>query len=84
MSIRKKIVFYAYAALIPILLVICLLITVYRCTEAQKEYGQLQENSIGTLAASLDIIQEDIHHLSLNIAINRDIRNILSLSLIHI
>ncbi len=80
MSIRKKIVFYAYAALIPILLVICLLITAYRCTEARKEYEQIQENSIGTVAASLDIIQKEIHHLSLNMAINRDIRNILSAS----
>lgn len=80
MSIRKKIVFYAYAALIPVLLIICLLITAYRWTKVQKEYEQLQESSISTLAASLDIIQKGIHQLSLNMAINRDIRNVLNSS----
>lgn len=80
MSIQKKIIFYAYAALVPILLVICLLITEYRCTEARKEYEQFQKNSISTLAESLRIILKDIHYLSLNMSINRDIRNVLNSS----
>lgn len=78
MSIRTKIIFYAYTVLVPLLLTICSLMTAYRYTAAREEYDQLQENSVSALAASLDIIQEGINHLSLNMAINQDIREILT------
>ncbi|MDO5541099.1 MAG: histidine kinase [Eubacteriales bacterium] len=77
MSIRRKIVFYMYVVLIPILLCICIAVTSYRYKISKKEYEQLQKQSVNSLQASLDIIEEDVRNLSLNLAINEDIRNIL-------
>lgn len=77
MSIRKKIVFYMYIVLIPLLLLVCTAVTVYRYQESRKEYAQLQMQSINNLQSSLDIIEEDVRNLSLNLAINDEIREIL-------
>lgn len=77
MSIRKKIVFYMYIVLIPLLLLVCTAVTVYRYQESRKEYAQLQMQSIKNLQSSLDIIEEDVRNLSLNLAINDEIREIL-------
>lgn len=78
MSIRKKIVFYMYVVLIPLLLLICIAVTVYRYRESCNEYARLQKQTINNLQSSLDIIEEDVRNLSLNLAINDDIRNILT------
>lgn len=80
MNIRKKIIFYTYIALIPLLFILGSLTTAYRYTEVREEYEQLQKNSVSTLGASLDIIQKDIDYLSLNMAINQDIYFILNSS----
>ncbi|EET59124.1 HAMP domain protein [Marvinbryantia formatexigens DSM 14469] len=78
MSIRRKIVFYMYVVLIPLLLVICIAVTVYRYRESGNEYARLQRQNINNLQSSLDIIEEDVRNLSLNLAINNDIRSILT------
>lgn len=78
MSIRKKIVFYAYIVLVPILVTICTLLAAYRYTAAREEREQRQISSIHTLADSLEIIQKDINYLSLNMAINQEIRDVLN------
>lgn len=80
MNIRKKIIFYVYMILTPILLVICSLIASYRYSETRGEYEERQNSSVSTLAASLDIIQQDVNYLSLNMAINQDTRSILNAS----
>ena len=80
MNIRKKMIFYVYMILIPILLVICSLIASYRYSETRDEYDERQKSSVSTLATSLDIVQQDVNYLSLNMAINQDIRSILNAS----
>lgn len=64
MSIRRKIVFYMYVVLIPLLLVICIAVTVYRYRESGNEYARLQRQNINNLQSSLDIIEEDVRNLS--------------------
>lgn len=78
MSIKRKIVFYMYVVLIPLLLLICAAVTVYRYRVSRSEYEQLQRQSVNNLQTSLDIIEEDVRTLSLNLAINEDIRSILT------
>ncbi|MDO5346071.1 MAG: histidine kinase [Lachnospiraceae bacterium] len=77
LSIKRKIVFYMYVVLIPLLLLICAAVTIYRYRVSRVEYVQRQTQSINNLQASLDIIEEDVRTLSLNLAINEDIRKIL-------
>ena len=67
-----------YVVLIPLLLLICIAVTVYRYRESCNEYARLQKQTINNLQSSLDIIEEDVRNLSLNLAINDDIRNILT------
>lgn len=67
-----------YVVLIPLLLLICVAVTVYRYRESCNEYARLRKQNINNLQSSLDIIEEDVRNLSLNLAINDDIRNILT------
>lgn len=67
-----------YVVLIPLLLIIYIAATVYRYRESREEYARLQRQNIYSLQSSLDIIEEDVRNLSLNLAINDDIRSILT------
>lgn len=78
MSIRKKIIFCTYVILVPLLLVICILLTAYRYSAAQEEDRQRQEGTVGSLASALDILQQEVSYLSLNLMVNQDINRILT------
>lgn len=78
MSIRKKIILYTYLVITPILLVICIIVAACRYISSREEYEEIQKGSISSLAASLEIIQQDVHNLSLNLAINQQIEDILT------
>lgn len=78
MSIRKKIILYTYLVVTPILLIICICVTGYRYVTTRENYEQLQKSSISSLGASLEIIRQDVHSLSLNLAINQQIQDILT------
>ncbi|MDO4306375.1 MAG: sensor histidine kinase [Eubacteriales bacterium] len=80
MSIRKKIILYTYLVVTPILLIICICVTGYRYMTTKEEYEEIQSGSVSSLAASLDIIRQDVHSLSLNLAINQQIQDIFTSS----
>ena len=77
MSIRKKIILYAYIGVVPLLFVICIMVTIYRYVTSCESYVQLQKDGISSLASSLEIIQKEAETLSLNMAVSQDIQNIL-------
>ena len=58
MSIRKKIVFCTYFIIVPLLLVICVVMTAYQYSVAQEEYRQEQERDVSRLAVSLELLQQ--------------------------
>lgn len=78
MSIRKKIVLYTYLVVSPILFIICICVTGYRYINTKEDYEEIQSSTVSSLAASLEIIQQDVHSLSLNLAINQQIQDILT------
>lgn len=77
MSIRKKIVLYTYLVVTPILFIICICVTGYRYINTKEDYEEIQSSTVSSLAASLEIIRQDVHSLSLNLAINQQIQDIL-------
>lgn len=78
MTIGKRIVFYTYIVIIPILILIYGAVTAYRYYTTREEYEIQQRNGINNLALSLNIVEEDVRYLSLNLAINQDILDILT------
>lgn len=78
MSIRKKIISCTYVIITPLLLVICAFLTAYRYSAAQEEYRKRQEHDVSGLAVSLDLLQQEVSYLSLNLAINYEISEILT------
>lgn len=78
LSIGKKIIFYTYIVIIPILVLICIAVTIYRYYINQEEYLVQQRVGINNLALSLNIIEEDVRYLSLNLAINQEIQDVLT------
>lgn len=78
MSIRKKIVLYTYLVVTPILFIICICVTGYRYINTKEDYEEIQSGTVSSLAASLEIIRQDVHSLSLNLAINQQIQDILT------
>ena len=78
LSIGKKIIFYTYIVIIPILVLICIAVTGYRYYINQQEYLVQQKAGMNNLALSLNIVEEDVRYLSLNLAINQEIQDVLT------
>lgn len=78
LSIGKKIIFYTYIVMIPILVLICIVVTGYRYYINQQEYLVQQKAGMNNLALSLNIVEEDVRYLSLNLAINQEIQAVLT------
>ncbi len=77
-SIGKRIIFYTYIIIIPILILICIAVTGYRYYVSQAEYRISQKTGMNNLALSLNILEEDVRYLSLNLAINQEIQEVLT------
>lgn len=78
LAIWKKFILYTYMVMLPVLLVICIFVAGFRYMTTKENYEQMQENSLSSLAASLEIIRQDVHNLSLNLAINEQVQDILT------
>lgn len=78
LSVGKRIIFYTYIIIIPILSLICIAVTGYRYYISQEEYKVQQRTDMNNLALSLDIVEEDVRYLSLNLAINQEIQDVLT------
>ena len=78
LSIWKKFILYTYIVLLPILAVICICVASFRYMTTKENYQQVQTSSLNSLAASLEIIRQDVNNFSLNLAINEQIQSILT------
>ncbi len=78
LSIRKKLVFYSYLIIAPILLIISILLFVYnyRSAVVKEEYSYILD--IQTLSDSIEVIQQDIMDMGIYISINEEIKQILT------
>lgn len=78
LTIGKRIVFYTYIVIIPLLVLIYMALTWYRYYTTREEYELQQRAGINNLALSLNIVEEDVRYLSLNLAINQEIQDVLT------
>lgn len=78
LSIRKKLVFYCYAIMTPILLLISFLLFChnYRAAIKSEEAGNIQ--NVKRLSDSIEVIQKNIMEMGTYICINNDVTKILS------
>lgn len=78
LSIRKKIISCTYVILIPLMLFLCVLLTICSYSEKKEEYRSSQEEMMGRLEDSISLLQQEVNYLSLNLSINYEIREILT------
>lgn len=78
LSVKKKLIFYGYLTITPVLIVICLALLVNNYHKVQDEKLKNDTASVDTLAESLGILQTDIKDFSTYICINNDIHALLT------
>lgn len=78
LSVKKKLIFYGYLIITPVLFLICLVL-LFR--NYNKELNKRLENdiaSVNTLAESIDMLQADIKDFSTYICINTEVHRLLT------
>lgn len=78
LSVKKKLIFYGYLIITPVLFLICLFLLF---SNYNKELNKRLENdvaSVNTLTDSIDMLQTDIKDFSTYICINTEVRNLLT------
>ena len=78
LSVKKKLIFYGYLTIAPVLIVICLVLLVNNYTKVRNEKLENDTASVENLAESLGILQTDIKDFSTYICINNDIHTLLT------
>ena len=79
LSVKKKLIFYGYLTITPVLIAICLVLLVNNYHKVQDEKLKNDTASVDTLAESLGILQTDIKDFSTYICINNDIHALLTI-----
>lgn len=78
LSVKKKLVFYGYLTITPVLVIICLLLFFYNY---HKELDKMRESdlaSVNTLADSIYVLQSEIKDFTTYICINDDVKMLLT------
>lgn len=78
LSVKKKLIFYGYVTIAPVLILICLFLFIYNYQKIQNDKLENDKSGVETLAESLGILQTDIKDFSTYICINNDIHALLT------
>ena len=78
LSIRKKLIFYSYVIITPILLLVSVLLFLYNYNLAQEAEEETCYQSVLGLSDSIEVMQTRIMEFGTYICINHDITRILS------
>ena len=78
LSVKKKLVFYGYITITPVLVIICVILLISNYKKEVEKRLENDETSVSTLAESLGILQTDIKDFSTYICINNDIHELLT------
>lgn len=78
LGIRQKLVFYSYAIITPILLLISVLLLVYNYRSAVKNEDNRCIQSVQNISDSISVVQKNIIEMGTYISINDDIKKILT------
>lgn len=77
MNIRKKLVFYSYLVITPILLIISVLLVVRNYDQTQKTRYIAQEQTVQSLEDSIEVLRNDMQNICTYLCVNEDIIRIL-------
>lgn len=77
MSVKKKLVFYGYLTIAPVLIAICVILTANNYQSVQQEQLENDRLSVHTLAESWRMLQTDIKDFSTYICVNQQITELL-------
>lgn len=80
LSIKKKIIFYSYLVVTPIMLIISSLIFLQNYQSMITSRVEANLNGVKSLGENIEVLQTDLINLSTYICINDDIRKILTSS----
>lgn len=77
LSVKKKLIFYGYAIITPVLVAICVGMVIHNYRAAKED--QLQNNlaSVESLSESINMLQSDIKDYTTYICLNQQIRDLL-------
>ena len=78
LSVRKKLIFYGYLIISPVLIVICGILLFYNYSRNSKSRLENDLNDVQALADSVASQQKEIKDFSSYICINEDVRNLLT------
>ena len=78
LSLKKKIIFYSYSAIIPILLIVCAILLRFNYAEMQATQHETSNRDIKGLSDGVDIILSEAHNLSSYIAISVETNKVLT------
>ena len=78
LSLKKKMIFYSYSVLTPILLIVCAILLRYNYHEMQVTQHEMSNRDIKGLSDGVNIILSDAHNLSSYIAISAEVNRILA------
>lgn len=78
LSIKKKLIFYSYLIITPILIVISIFLFIRNYRNSQRTQTEINMQSVQSLSDSMEVLQMDMVDLCTYISINNDITKILS------
>lgn len=78
LSINKKIIYYSYLVIVPILLVICIFFMMRNYKEVKLARQEANMSNIQSLSDSISLVMTDVNNFSTYIAINQEVNQILT------
>lgn len=78
LSVKKKLIFYGYLTISPVMILISLVLLFMNYDKAEKEWRDSNRNSVNALAESLNAMQTEIKDFSTYLCINTQVKNLLT------
>lgn len=78
LSFRKKMIVYGYLTITPVLIIICLLLSLFNYKRMQKDKLTSDMNDVSALSEAVDNLQSEVKKMSTYICINKQILEILT------
>lgn len=78
LNAKKKLIFYGYLIITPVLLLICLILLFYNYGKALNVSLENDRASVNTLAESISVLQSEVKDLSTYICINTEVHKLLT------
>lgn len=78
LSVKKKLIFYGYLIITPVVILICVVLLFYNYNRILDERLTKDLGSVNTLAESINVLQADIKDFSTYICINTEVHKLLT------